>query len=168
MFKLVMIGNKSVDDLAEYRTEAKIISNEFYSVQFFIKAKDIFYKFKLRNISSNGHCIFVKQDSPVFTELRVGDILEMEYSKPESLADSKLLKTQITSKIPHDRYTGHSIVGLTIIDNKDLQITSLKNKAQPTISETNKTQINDSDKTRPPSKISDKRKIGQQKQLKLF
>lgn len=168
MFELVMIGNKSVNDLAECRTEAKTISNEFYSVQFFLNAKEIFYKFKLRNVSSNGPCILVKQDSPVFTELQVGDILDMEYSKPESLGASKLFKTQITSKIPHDRYTGHSIVELTIIDNKDLQITSFKKKAQPTISETNKTQTNDSDKTRSPSKISDKRKIGQQTQLKLF
>jgi hypothetical protein len=168
MFELVMIGNKSVNDLAEGRTEAKIISNEFYSVQFFLKAKELFYKFKLRNISSNGPCILVRLDSPVFTELQVGDILDMEYSKPESLGTSKLLKTRITSKIPHDRYTGHSIVGLTIIDNKDLQIKSLNNKAQPTISETNKTQTNDSGKTRPRSKISEKNKAGQQKQLKLF
>ena len=168
MFKLVMIGNKSVNDLAECRTEVKTISNEFYSVQFFLNANEMFYKFKLRNISSNGQCILVKQDSPVFTELKVGDILDMEYSKPESLSDSKLLKTQITSKIPHNRYKGHSIVELTIIDNKDFQITSSKNKAQPIISETNKTQTNDSGKKRPPLKISEKNKAGQQEQLKLF
>ena len=168
MFELVMIGNKRVNDLAECRTEAKTISNEFYSVQFFLNANEMFYKFKLRNISSNGQCILVKQDSPVFTELQVGDILDMEYSKPESLSGSKLLKTKITSKIPHNRYKGHSIVELTIIDNKDLQITSSKNKAQPIISGTNKIQTNDLGKKRAPSKISEKNKTGQQEQLKLF
>jgi hypothetical protein len=168
MFELVMIGNKSLNDLAEFRTEAKTILNEFYSVQFFLNDKEILYQFKLRNISSNGPCILVKQDSPVFTELQVGDILDMEYSKSESLGASKLFETKITSKNPHDCYTGHSIVELTIIDNKDPLITYLKNKAQPTISETNKTQTSDSGKTKHRSKISDKRKVGQQDQLKLF
>ena len=168
MFELVMIGNESINDFAECRTEAKTILDEFYCVQFFLNSKEIFYQFKLRNISSNGPCILVKQDSPVFTELQVGDILDMEYSKPESLGESKLFKTQITSKDTHDCYTGHSIVELTIIDNKDPQVTSLKNKAQPIILETNKAKNRDSGKTKPRSKISDKQKSSQQEQLKLF
>ena len=168
MFKLVMIGNKSVNDLAECRTEAKTISNEFYSVQFFLNANEMFYKFKLRDISSNGQCILVKQDSPVFTELQVGDILDMEYSKPESLGASELFKTQITSKNSHDRFKGHSLVELTIIDNKNLQITSLKNKAQPIVLEINKAKNRDLDKTKPGSRISGRKKVNQQKQLKLF
>jgi hypothetical protein len=118
MFELIKIENQSVNDLAEYRSEAKTILDEFYSVQFFLNGKGIFYQFKLRNISSNRPCILVKKDSPVFTELQVGDILEMEYNKPESLEDSRLFKTQITSKNSHDFYTGHSIVELSIIDNQ--------------------------------------------------
>ena len=170
MFELVMIGNKSVNYLAECTNEAKTILDEFYSVQFFLNDndKEILYQFKLRNISSNGPSILVKQDSPVFTELQVGDILDMEYSKPESLGDSKLLKTQITSKNSHDCYTGHSIVELTIIDNKDLQITSFKNKAPPIISETNKAKNRNSGKTKPRSRISGRKKVNQQDQLKLF
>lgn len=163
-----MIGNKSLYDLAECRNEAKTILDEFYSVQFFLSDKEILYQFKLRNISSNGLCILVKKDSPVFTELQVGDILDMEYSKPESLGDSELFKTQITSKNSHDCYTGHSIVELTIIDNKDLQITSLKNKAQSIISEINKAKNRVSDKTKPRSRISGRKKVNQQEQLKLF
>ena len=86
-------------------------------MQFFLNDKGPSYLFKLRNISSNEPCILVKQDSPVFKELKVGDILDMEYNQPESLGPSTLFKTQITSKIPHDRYTGHSVVELSIIDN---------------------------------------------------
>jgi hypothetical protein len=119
MFELIKIENQSVNVLAEYRSEAKTILDEFYSVQFFLNGKEILYQFKLRNISSNGPCILVKQDSSVFIELKVGDILDMEYNKPESLGAGKLLKTLIISKIPHNRYTGHSIVELSIIDNYD-------------------------------------------------
>ena len=121
MFELVMIGNESVNDLVECRSEAKTILDEYYSVQFFLNDKGPTYLFKLRNISSNGPCILVKQNSSVFNELKVGDILDMEYNQPESLSAGKLFKTQITSKNSHDRYTGHSIVELSIIDNQNEQ-----------------------------------------------
>ena len=117
MFELNEAGNQSVIDLAEHRFEAKTILDEFYSVQFFLKSKGIFYEFKLRNTSSNRPCILIKKDSPVFTELQVGDILDMKYNNPESLDASRLLKTQITSKKSHDYYTGYYIVELSIIDN---------------------------------------------------
>ena len=117
MFELSEAGNQSVIDLAEYRSKAKTILDEFYSVQFFLNGKGIFYQFKLRNTSSNRPCILVKKDSPVFTELQVGDILDMKYNNPESLDASRLFKTQITSINSHDCYTGHSMVELSIIDN---------------------------------------------------
>jgi hypothetical protein len=118
MFELVMIGNEGVNDLVECKPEAKTISEEYYSVEFFLNDKGPTYLFKLRNISSNGPCILVKQDSSVFKELKVGDILDMEYNQPESLG-GKLFKTQIASKNSHDRYAGHSIVELSIIDNQN-------------------------------------------------
>ena len=117
MLELSEAENQSVIDLAEYRSKAKTILDEFYSVQFFLNGKGIFYQFKLRNTSSNRPCILVKKDSPVFTELQVGDILDMKYNNPESLDASRLFKTRITSINSHDCYTGHSIVELSIIDN---------------------------------------------------
>ncbi len=117
MFELSEAGNQSVIDLVEYRSKAKTILDEFYSVQFFLNGKGIFYQFKLRNTSSNRPCILVKKDSPVFTELQVGDILDMKYNNPESLDASRVFKTQITSINSYDCYTGHSIVKLSIIDN---------------------------------------------------
>jgi hypothetical protein len=117
MFELCEAGNQSVIDLAMHRSEAKTILDEFYSVQFFLKGKGIFYEFKLRNTSSNRPCIFVKNDSPVFAELQVGDILDMKYNNPESLDASRLFKTQITSKNSHDYCIEYSIVELSIISN---------------------------------------------------
>ena len=117
MFELVMIGNEKVNDLVECKSEAKTILEEYYSVQFFLSDTGPTYLFKLRNISSNGPCILVKQDSSVFKELNVGDILNMEYNQAESSNKGKLFKTLITSIIPHDRYIGYAIVELSIIDN---------------------------------------------------
>jgi hypothetical protein len=117
MFKLAMAENESENDSVECRARAKAISDEYYSVQFYINGKGPGYLFKLRNISSNGPCILVKQDSFVFKKLNVGDILDMEYNQPESFGVGTLLRTRIASKIPHDRYSGHSIVELCVIDN---------------------------------------------------
>ena len=117
MFKLVMYENHSVNDLAGCKHEEKTVLEGCYSVEFVLNGKGPSYLFKLRNISSNRPYILVKQDSSVFNELKVGDVLDMEYNQPQSLGAGKFLRTQITSKIPHDRYMGHSIVELSIIDN---------------------------------------------------
>jgi hypothetical protein len=106
----------NANDLEACRLEAKTILNESYSVQFFLDGTGPSYLFRLRNNTSNKPYILVKQDSSVFNELKVGDILDMEYNQPEASGDSKLLKTLISSKIPHDRYVGHSIIELSIID----------------------------------------------------
>lgn len=119
MFELVMIENESANDLAECRPEAKTVLDEYYSVQFYLDNRGPTYLFKLRNISSDRPCILVKQDSSVFKELKVGDILDMEYNQPESLGAGRLFKTKIASKRSHDRYSGHSIVELFIIDNQN-------------------------------------------------
>jgi len=107
----------NVNDLTECRLEAKTILDEYYSVQFFLNGKGPSYLFRLRNNSSSRPYILVKQNSSVFNELEIGDVLDMEYNQHKSLGASKLLKTLITSKLPHDRYTVHSIVELYIIEN---------------------------------------------------
>ena len=117
MFELIKIGNHNVIDLAERRFKAKIISGKYHSVQFFLNGSGLSHIFRLRYNTSNGPYVLVKRDSSVSKELNVGDILKMEYNNAESLDNGKLFKTLITSKIPHDRYKGYSIVELSIIDN---------------------------------------------------
>ena len=117
MFELIKIGNQMVNDLAECKHEKKAILGWYYSVHFFLNGKRPSYLFRLRNKTSNKPYILVKKDSSVFNELKVGDILDMEYNRSESLGGGKTFKTLITSKIPHDHYTGYSIVEFSIINN---------------------------------------------------
>ena len=119
MFELIKIGNHNVIDLAEHRFKAQIISGKYHSVQFFLNGGGLSHLFRLRYNTSNGPYVLVKQDSSVFKELKVGDLLDMEFNRSESLGDGKTFKTLITSKIPDDHYTGYSIVELSIIDNLD-------------------------------------------------
>ena len=117
MFKLVKIGNYNTNNSDGFKFEAKIIIDEYFSVQFFLNGKAPSYLFKLRNNCSDKPYILVKQNSSVFRELNVGDILDMEYNHADSFGKGKLFKTLITSKIPHDHYTGHFMVELSIISN---------------------------------------------------
>ena len=117
MFELVKIGNQSKNDFDNCESESANNLNGFFSVQFFLNDRVPSYLFRLRNNSSNKPYILVKHDSSVFKELNVGDILDMEYNKAESVGNGKPFKTLITSKKPHDLYLGHSIIELSIIDN---------------------------------------------------
>ena len=117
MFELIKIGNHNVIDLAEHRFKAKIVSGKYHSVQFSLNGIGLSHLFRLRYNASNGPYVLVKENSSVFKELKVGDLLDMEYNPSESLDGGKTFKTLITSKIPHDHYRGHSIIGLSIIDN---------------------------------------------------
>jgi len=65
---------------------------------------------------------------------------------------------------PYVQIIHRAILGL----EKGLPTTSSKNKAPSIISETSKAQTGDSGKTKPRSRISDKKKASQQDQLKLF
>ena len=116
MFELIEKENQSVINLDDCKSEAKTILDKYYSVHFFLNGKVPSYLFKLRNNSSNKPYILVKHNSSVFKELKVGDILDMEYNQAESIGNGNLFKTLIISKIPHDRYIGYSIVELSIID----------------------------------------------------
>ncbi|MCW9095713.1 MAG: hypothetical protein OQJ74_07715 [Ignavibacteriaceae bacterium] len=106
----------STNNLAESNTISKYILDNYHSVQFSLNGMGPIYLFKLRNMSFNGPCILVKENSSVFKQLEVGDILHMEFNPMELSVPNNLLKTQIISKISHDLYTGHSLVGLSIIE----------------------------------------------------
>ena len=92
---------------------------KYYSVQFHLNGIDEAYLFKLRDIPLNGLCILVKENSPVLNKLKIGDILNMEYHPPGSSDSPKLLKTLVASKTSCNRSTGHSLVGLSILDSQN-------------------------------------------------
>jgi hypothetical protein len=102
------VGNKD---------ESRTILGKYYSVQFSLSKMEPTYLFKLRNIPDNGLCILVKQDSSAFKQLKIGDVVDMEYNPKEFSGPTKLLKTQITSKNCYDLFKGHSLFELSIVEN---------------------------------------------------
>lgn len=104
--------------LAERNLEPSQILEKYYSVQFSLNRHDPVYMFKLRDISCNGLCILVKEDSDVLKRLKVNETLNMEYNSLASKGSNKLLKTRISdiSKNNYGGFSGHYLVGLSIID----------------------------------------------------
>jgi len=108
---------KPTNNPVETKVVSRHILDNYYSVQFSVNDMGPIYLFKLRKISFNGPCILVKEDSRVFKQLEVGDILHMKFNPMELSVPKKLLKTRITSKNSHDLFKGYSLVGLSIIEN---------------------------------------------------
>jgi hypothetical protein len=119
MYTLVMEEKTDTHFLGGSRSGSSFLLEGYYSVQFSINNKSPSYIFKLHNTSLNRLCIVVKDDSFVFKQLQIGDILNMEYNQPGTPDSSKSLKTKITSKIAHDHFAGHSLVGLSVMDKQD-------------------------------------------------
>ena len=105
------------NNLAENKAVSRHILDNYYSVQFSLNDMGPIYLFKLRDISFNGPCILVREDSSVFKQLEVGDILHMKFNPMKLSVPNRLLKTRIISKNSHDLFTGHSLVGLSIIED---------------------------------------------------
>jgi hypothetical protein len=111
------MGEKnSANNMAESKAVSRYILDNYYSVQFSLNDMGPIYLFKLRNISLSEPCILVKEDSSVFEQLEVGDILDMKFNPMELSVPNKLLKTKIISKNSHNLFTGHTLVGLSIIE----------------------------------------------------
>lgn len=110
------MNENNVDN--ERRVESRTTPDKYHSVQFTKQGLDITYQFKIWNISTKGMCILVRQDSPVLSHLKVGDILDMSYyleSGKRPAEDSRTEIIHITKGEP-GHYEGHYMVGLSKIE----------------------------------------------------
>ena len=102
----------------ERRSESRKMIDKYFRVEFSKSGLTHFYNFKLRDISSKGMCILVKEGSDVLKSLKVGDILDMKYYTEEQSSPPNQVKTKIEyiTKDEHGRFKGHCLVGLSIIE----------------------------------------------------
>lgn len=101
----------------EMRSEERKPNPKYSSVEFFLKELSMGYHCKVRDISSKGMCIVVKEDSPVLDHLKVGDQLEMKYHFDRREAGVDLKDTQIKHITKHQdgKFKGHALIGLSIM-----------------------------------------------------
>ena len=103
------------------RSESRSLTDQYASVELSISNLAPVYMFKVRDISSSGVGILVKEDSEVLKYLKEGDVLMMTYNPLEPTEDPRQLKTEIRHVTADDeeKFKGHSVVGLSIVDKQE-------------------------------------------------
>ncbi len=106
----VMMGSNN-------RVEIREIDQNNSSVEFLPGNAQIAYHFKLRDYSSKGLGILVKEDSKVLGFLNVGDELDMKFYQGSDGPKPVPIKTRIVhiSHPEKGQHLNHLIVGLTIL-----------------------------------------------------
>ena len=104
----------------ERRSEPRMDVERFHSVEIKLAAPLPIYQFNLRDISENGVCILVKEDSPILDHIKVGQELDLKYyAIDESKANiTKQLKTKIrhVTKGKPGHFGGHVMVGVSFVE----------------------------------------------------
>jgi len=101
----------------ERRSGLRTVVEEYHGVEFHAKVPGPIYQFKIWNISAQGLCILVKEDSTVLDQINVGDVLNMKYYLNRPAGSIKTLNTKIIHITKYDtgRFKGHCLVGLSIL-----------------------------------------------------
>lgn len=109
------------NELIERRSKPRSIIDQYYSVEFSVSGAAFVYQFKIRDISPNGICVLVKEDSDLLHHLEVGDILTLKYYTTDSSKPVKYLKTEIRHITKDDtgRFKGVCLVGLLILEDEN-------------------------------------------------
>jgi len=109
-----------LNNFSEHRVEKRKMIDKYYSVQFSLKQKVPIYQFKLKDISSDGLCILVKENSKILEKINKNDILEMTFCAADAPEDTTQYKTKIIHITPDrsGRYKNHYLVGFSIMDDK--------------------------------------------------
>ena len=96
---------------------------DYYSVEFEISECTFVYQFRVRNLSSKGICVLVKEGSDLLNYVKSGDILNLKYYTTDLTMPIEYLKTEITdiTKDAGGRFKGVYSVELSIMENEILK-----------------------------------------------
>lgn len=111
-----MIEHEHEPRKVDRRTESRNALDPFYSVELTVEGAHARYQFKLRNISTKGLCIVVREDSAVLEKLDVGDGYQVKLyrdSDPNAVKNASAKIRHITRQT-EGRYQGHYLVGLSL------------------------------------------------------
>lgn len=102
---------------SDLRFEGRTKGRKNASVEFVPGKNEMAHQFKLKDFSSKGLGIMVRNDSKVLKYIKPGDIMEMKYYPDEEQASPVLHRTQIKhiSKPEPGKHQGHMLVGLLIL-----------------------------------------------------
>ena len=106
----------------EERSEPRLEADQYCNVEFSISKEKPDYLFEIRDVSSFGLCIIVKDGSTILNHIKVDDIMDMKYYHPKKAKRPELIKTEIKhiTKDNLGRYKGNYLVGLSVLKKGSL------------------------------------------------
>lgn len=106
-------------DMRNRRSETRRVADEFHSVEVSISGMAPAYVYKLRDISSMGMSVVVKEGSDLLNLIEIGDILDMKFNPNEASDPVEYFKTEIRhiTKDAQGRFRDHFIVGLSVLES---------------------------------------------------
>ena len=109
-----MAEDDSKNSSVERRSEARKETNSIYGAELKVPGAPI-YQFKFKDVSPNGVCVLIKEDSSMMNHLKAGQIVNMTYNSPIILG-KPTLKSEIKhiTKAEQGRFKGHYLVGFLI------------------------------------------------------
>jgi hypothetical protein len=115
-----MADDSSVIHSQEKRIEKRVRPKKYHSVEMKLSTLPI-YLFKLKDISPNGACFFVKEGSAILKHLKIGQILNIGFYSEEEMEPADVFKSEIKhiTKIAEKSYKGHYLVGMNILEKQD-------------------------------------------------
>ena len=116
-----MEGNVLLNSSLEKRATPRTIVDQYRSVEFSPSRTEPVYQFRIRDISSTGIGILIKEKSAVLKSMKVGDVLNMKYNPIDSSYSPQYLNTEIIhiTKIDEGQYIGNYLVGLIVLEKQD-------------------------------------------------
>jgi len=114
-----MENDSGHSDDKNLRVEVRVEGNKNASVEFIPGNCNIPYHFKLKDFSSKGLGIMVRNDSKVLKHIRPGDILDMKYHSDTATANPIAHRTEIKhiSEPDPGKHENHKLVGLLILED---------------------------------------------------
>ena len=101
------------------RTDDRHLPKKFYSVEMKLAGLPI-YQFKLKDVSENGVCFMVKEDSAILEYLEVALLLDMQYYSEDKTEPSEIFRSEIKhiTKATEKPYKGNYMVGVMILEKQ--------------------------------------------------
>jgi hypothetical protein len=119
-----MLGGKMAEKIfaknqCDRRLEPREPSRKFHSVEMKLASLPI-YLFKLKDISSNGACFWVKEGSSILKHFKVGQILNMRYHSEDESKPFEVFKSEIKyiEKNIEGPLKGHYSVGIQLLERQ--------------------------------------------------
>ena len=106
----------------ERRSEPRRTKLRNYRVEIKLAGQPI-YQFRVRDVSTKGAGILIKDDSEFISLIEVGQIVNVNFISPKGTAPSGMYKAQIKhlSKPDKAEVRGHTLVGVSVLEKMDQQ-----------------------------------------------